>query len=86
MDPLTTPILVAKVADLQKTGQPQPVVAIVPKPKGSSYNLQRKMGLDDDPVKYNEIKVCCYSPFLLAPPTFTAGTDSLEEVDEERSI
>ena len=59
VDPLTT-LPTAKVADLQKAGQPQ--TAILPKPKGSLYNLQRKMGLDDDPAKYDETKVRCYLP------------------------
>ena len=84
-DPLTTPILIAKVADLQKAGPSQLVAPVVPKPKGSSYNLQKKMGLNDDPVKYDEIKVCPRSPFL-PWPIFTADPDSLEEVDEECGI
>jgi hypothetical protein len=84
-DLLTTPILTAKVASLQKTSQPQPVVPVIRKPKGSSYNLQEKMGLSDDSVMYDEIRVCRYSPFLPSP-MFMAGPDSLEEVDEDRSI
>ena len=62
VDLLTTLIPTAKVADLQKAGQPQPAILAIPKPKGSLYNLQRKMGLDDDPAKYDETKVRCYLP------------------------
>lgn len=85
LDPLTTPILAAKVVDLQKSNQPQPVIPVIPKPKGNSYNLQKKMELEDDPVKYEEIKVCCHSPLLLSP-TFIVDTDSVEEADEECGI
>jgi len=55
--PLTIPILAAKIADLQKSNQPQSAVPVIPKPKGSSYSLQKKMGLEDDPMKYDEIRV-----------------------------
>jgi hypothetical protein len=85
VDPLTTPILIAKVADLEKAGPSQSVAPVIPKPKGSSYDLRKKMGLDDDPVKYDEIKVCLCSPFL-SSPMFTADPDSLEEVDEECGV
>jgi len=78
-----TLILIAKVDDLQKANQPQ--LAVIPKPKGSSYNLQKKMGLEDDPVKYDEIKVRCHSPFL-SPLVFTADSDGLEETDQDCGI
>jgi len=52
---------------LQKAGQPQLAILIVPKPKGSSYSLQKKMGLDDDLAKYDEIKVRRHSPFYHHP-------------------
>jgi len=78
--PTDDSILTAKVVNLQKANQPQPVVTVTPKPKGNSYNPQKKMGLEDDPMKYDEIKVCCRSPFL-PPLTFTTDPDSLEETD-----
>lgn len=56
VEPLTTRILAAKLVDLEKGNQPQTVPAI-PKPKGNSYSLQKKMGLEDDTVKYDEIRV-----------------------------
>ena len=67
VDSLTTPILAARIADLQKANQLQPVTPVIPKPKGSSYSLQRMMGLEDDAVKYDEIRVRPHSPFLPSP-------------------
>ena len=55
--------LIAKIAGLQKADQPQLVDLVIPKPKGDLYSLQQKMGLEDDPVKYDEIRVCCRQPF-----------------------
>lgn len=74
MNILTTPI--AKVATLQNTDRPQPVVPVIPKPKGISYSLRKKMGLEDDPVKYDEIKVRCHPPFL-PPPALTTRSSPL---------
>ena len=57
----TTFLLTERVANLERANNPQNDIPMIPKPKGNSYNLQQKMGLEDDPEKYEAIKVCCYS-------------------------
>lgn len=64
MEPLTIRILTAQLVDLEKTTQPQETILAIPRPKGNSYNLQKKMGLEDDTMKYDEIRVCPDSPQL----------------------
>ena len=64
VDSLTVPIFTAQVTNLQNTNHPQPIIPVIPRPKGNSHSLQEKMGLGDDPEKYDVIRVCCWSPFL----------------------
>ena len=65
VDSPTAPILAAQVVNLQNTNHSQPIVPVIPRPKGNSYSLQEKMGLEDDPEKYDVIRVRRRSPFLL---------------------
>ena len=60
-------LLEAKVADLEKANTPQQTVPAIPVPKGNSYSLQKKMGLEDDSVKYDEIRVCSNLNLLPGP-------------------